>query len=48
MHLKKAGLSVLHYEGSQPGDRTDMDEKRLLDQLDAWMQSNGLRKFDDD
>ena len=44
MYLRDAGLSVIHYEGSQPGDRTDLDEKRLLDQLDTWMQSRGLRK----
>ena len=44
MLLKNAGLSVIHYEGSQPGDRTDLDEKRLLDQLDNWMQSLGLQK----
>jgi len=46
MYLKEAGLSVMHYEGSHPGDRTDLDEKRLLDQLDAWMESNGLRKIE--
>ena len=46
MYLKEAGLSVMHYEGSQPGDRTDMDEKRFLDQLDTWMQSQGLRRLD--
>ena len=45
MYLKEAGLSVMHYEGSQPGERTDLDEKRLLDQLDAWMQSLGFRPF---
>ena len=45
MYLKEAGLSVLHYEGSQPGDRTDLDEKRLLDQLDTWMQGMGFKKF---
>ncbi|MCL2167012.1 MAG: 2-hydroxyacyl-CoA dehydratase [Clostridiales bacterium] len=44
MYLRDAGLNVIHYEGSQPGDRTDLDEKRLLDQLDTWMQSQGLRK----
>ena len=44
MYLKEAGMSVMHYEGSQPGDRTDLDEKRLLDQLDTWMQSQGLRR----
>ena len=47
MKLKEAGLSVMHYEGSQPGDRTDLDEKRLLDQLDSWMQSLGLRRTGD-
>ena len=46
MYLKEAGLNVMHYEGSQPGDRTDMDEKRFLDQLDMWMQSQGLQKLD--
>jgi len=46
MYLKNAGISVMHYEGSQPGDRIDLDEKRLLDQLDAWMQSLGLRRLE--
>ena len=41
------GVRVLHYEGSQPGDRTDLDENRLLDQLDVWMESQGLRKLED-
>ena len=45
MYLKEAGLSVIHYEGSQPGDRTDLDEKRMLDQLDTWMESLGMRKL---
>ena len=43
MYLRDAGMSVMHYEGSQPGDRTDLDEKRFLDQLDTWMQSQGLK-----
>ena len=43
MYLRDAGLSVMHYEGSQPGDRTDLDEKRFLDQLDTWMESLGMR-----
>jgi benzoyl-CoA reductase subunit B len=47
MYLKEAGLSVIQYEGSQPGERTDMDEKRFLDQLDTWMESLGLRKLVD-
>ena len=46
MYLKEAGLSVMHYEGSQPGDRTDLDEKRMLDQLDTWMETLGMRKLD--
>jgi hypothetical protein len=47
MYLKDAGLNVMHYEGSQPGDRTDLDETRFLDQLDAWMESQGLNKLED-
>jgi benzoyl-CoA reductase subunit B len=47
MYLREAGLSVMHYEGSQPGDRIDLDEKRFLDQLDAWMESLGMRKLKD-
>ena len=46
-YLKEAGLSVIHYEGSQPGDRTDLDEKRLLDLLDTWMQSLGFRRLEE-
>ena len=46
MYLRNAGLSVMHYEGSQPGDRTDLDEKRFIDQLDTWMESLGLQKFE--
>jgi hypothetical protein len=44
MYLKEAGLSVIMYEGSQPGDRIDLDEKRVLDQLDTWMQSLGIKR----
>jgi benzoyl-CoA reductase subunit B len=47
MYLRNAGLSVIHYEGSQPGDRTDLDEKRLIEQLDSWMESLGLEKLED-
>jgi benzoyl-CoA reductase subunit B len=47
MRLRAMGLSVLHYEGSQPGDRTDLDEKRMIDQLDSWMESLGMRKLED-
>jgi len=45
--LREAGYSVMTYEGSQPGDRTDMDEKRFFEQLDAWMNSMGLEKLVD-
>ena len=45
LRLAEKGVSVLHYEGSQPGDRTDLDEKHFLDQLDIWMESQGLRKL---
>jgi benzoyl-CoA reductase subunit B len=47
LRLSEAGVSVLHYEGSQPGDRTDLDEKRFMDQLDIWMEYQGLRKISD-
>jgi benzoyl-CoA reductase subunit B len=43
LRLNKIGVNTLHYEGSQPGDRTDMDEHGFLDQLDAWMENQGLR-----
>jgi len=47
MRLREAGYSVMLYEGSQPGDPTDLDEKRMIEQLDSWMESNGLEKFED-
>ncbi|MBI4296189.1 MAG: 2-hydroxyacyl-CoA dehydratase [Chloroflexi bacterium] len=45
--LVAAGVSVTHYESPQPGDRTDLDDNRFLDQLDHWMESQGLRKLED-
>ena len=45
--LRDEGYSVMVYEGSQPGDRVDLDEKRLLEQLDTWMESLGFQKFDE-
>lgn len=45
LRLSNMGVNVLHYEGSQPGDRTDLDERRFMDQLDTWMESQGLRKL---
>jgi benzoyl-CoA reductase subunit B len=47
LRLSGMGVRVMHYEGSQPGDRTDLDENRLFDQLDVWMESQGLRKLED-
>jgi benzoyl-CoA reductase subunit B len=47
MRLRKAGVSVMHYELNQGGDNTDLDEKRMLEQLDQWMESQGLRKLED-
>ena len=44
IRLRDAGLSVTYYEGSAPGDRTDMDEMRMLDHLDSWMESLGFEK----
>jgi benzoyl-CoA reductase subunit B len=46
LRLSDMGVRVLHYEGSQPGDRTDLDEHRFLDQLDVWMESQGVTKFE--
>jgi benzoyl-CoA reductase subunit B len=47
LRLSEMGVRVLHYEGSQPGDRTDLDENRFMDMLDTWMESQGLRKLED-
>ena len=44
--LSAAGIRVLHYEGSQPGDRTDMDERRFLEQLDQWMETQGVKPLE--
>lgn len=46
MYLREEGYSVLCYEGAQPGDRIDFDEKRFIEQLDTWMESLGLKKLD--
>ena len=48
MRLRKEGYSVMVYEGSQPGDRIDLDEKRMLEQLDTWMESLGFQPLDDE
>jgi benzoyl-CoA reductase subunit B len=46
LRLQQMGVNVLHHEGSQPGDRTDMDENRFIDLLDTWMESQGLEKLE--
>ncbi|MCL2122413.1 MAG: 2-hydroxyacyl-CoA dehydratase [Clostridiales bacterium] len=46
LRLDAMGVRVLHYEGSQPGDRTDMDEKQFLNRIDIWMESQGMRKLE--
>jgi len=45
--LEKEGIKVLYYEGSQPGNCTDLDEMRMLDQLDVFMETQGLRKIEE-
>jgi hypothetical protein len=45
--LNEVGVSVLHYECSQPGDRRDLDENRMLEQIDVWMASHGLERLED-
>jgi len=45
MKLMESGIPVMHYEISHPGDRTDFDETRMLDQLDTYMELLGLRKY---
>ena len=47
LRLSEIGVRVLHYEGSQAGDRTDMDERRIFNQIDIWMESQGLKKLED-
>jgi hypothetical protein len=47
IRLREEGYSVMVYEGAQPGDRVDLDEKRMLEQLDTWMESLGFEKLDD-
>ena len=45
--LVEAGVKICYYESPQPGDRTDLDDNRFLDQLDTWMESQGLYKLED-
>jgi hypothetical protein len=43
--FEELGLPVMHYETSHPGVRVDIDENRMLDQLDTFMETQGLRKL---
>lgn len=45
--LQKMGIPVMHYETSHPGEGADFDEKQLLDQLDNFMETQGLRRLED-
>jgi len=47
LKLQEAGIPVMHYETSHPGDRTDFDENRMLDQLDTFMETQGLRRLEE-
>jgi len=45
--LEELGIPVMHYETSHPGNHTDFDENRMLDQLDTFMETQGLRKLEE-
>ena len=47
LRLNAIGVNTMHYESSQPGDRTDMDEHHFFDQLDTWMETQGYSKLVD-
>lgn len=44
--LAEEGIPSMHYETSRPGNKTDFDEVRLLDQLDVFMETPRLRKLE--
>ncbi|MFC2010017.1 2-hydroxyacyl-CoA dehydratase [Chloroflexota bacterium] len=44
--LEEMGIPFMHYETSHPGNREDFSEARLLDHLDVFMESQGLRKLE--
>lgn len=46
VEMDKLGIPLMHYETSHPGNMTDFDENRLLDQLDIFMETQGLRKLE--
>ncbi len=39
VEMRELGIPFLHYETSHPGNRTDLDENRMLDQLDTFMET---------
>ncbi len=45
--LAEGGFMCCYYESPQPGDCTDLDVQRFLDQIDSWMESQGLGKLED-
>jgi benzoyl-CoA reductase subunit B len=47
IRMVEEGIPVMNYETSHAGSRTDFDENRMFDQLDAFMESQGLRKLVD-
>ena len=46
LSLEEEGVSVLHYECSQPGDANNLDENGMLNQIDTWMQSQELERLE--
>ncbi|MFC2010019.1 2-hydroxyacyl-CoA dehydratase [Chloroflexota bacterium] len=43
--MREMGIPFMHYETSHPGNRTDFSEGHLLDQLDTFMETQGLRRL---
>ncbi len=44
MYLNKAGISTMAYEGNN-ADRREFDEKKVLNLIDTFMESLGLKKL---
>ncbi len=47
VRLEELGIPFMHYETSHPGNRTDLDENRMLDQLDTFMELQGLKRLEE-